>query len=186
MKIFARYKKSIQNQQGFVVLYASVISALLLLIAGGIFSLTVKETVLSSVARGSQIAFYAADSAMECALYRDRKSGTYMRTYITDLACDGSNHTITEIQQLLLGPTGQFGQYHAYIPFGANGEDGCAEIFAEYRDDLYSVSITSDTIIMVARGFNICDSSGQPITSDPRIVERRLRATFTAPTSFIP
>lgn len=59
------------NQKGFTVLYAVLVSSLVLAIGVSIFNIAFKQLVLSSQVRESQFAFYAADSGLECALYWD-------------------------------------------------------------------------------------------------------------------
>ncbi len=51
------------------MLFAVLVSSLLLSIGVAILDLTLKEFSLSSAGKASQFAFYAADDAMECALY---------------------------------------------------------------------------------------------------------------------
>lgn len=57
--------------RGFTLFYAVLVSSLLLAIGLAILNITFKEFVLSSGARDSETAFYAADTALECALYWD-------------------------------------------------------------------------------------------------------------------
>ncbi len=61
------------NNKGFALLFAVLISSVLLSIGISIFNLTLKELILSSSGRESQFAFYAADTGAECALYWDAK-----------------------------------------------------------------------------------------------------------------
>ncbi len=56
------------------MLFAVLVSSVLLSIGVSIFNLTLKELVLSSSGRESQFAFYAADTGIECAIYWDFKS----------------------------------------------------------------------------------------------------------------
>jgi hypothetical protein len=57
--------------RGFTLFYAVLVSSLLLAIGLAVLNITYKEFVLSSGARDSETAFYAADTALECALYWD-------------------------------------------------------------------------------------------------------------------
>jgi Tfp pilus assembly protein PilX len=59
------------KQRGFTLFYAVLVSSLLLAIGVAIFNITFKELILSSGARESVNAFYAADTGLECALYWD-------------------------------------------------------------------------------------------------------------------
>src|SRR6185503_12307738 len=59
-----------------------------------IFSIAQKELILSSVGRDSQYAFYAADTAAECALYWDMRHSYFATTTpagldLQTVKCDG-------------------------------------------------------------------------------------------------
>lgn len=62
-----------KTRRGFTLLYAALISALMLAVGLSIFNIAIKETMLSRLGRESQLAFYAADAGAECALYWDLK-----------------------------------------------------------------------------------------------------------------
>jgi len=59
-------------QKGYLILFAVVISSIVLAIGLGIMSIVNKGLILASAGRASQFAFYAADTGIECALYWDR------------------------------------------------------------------------------------------------------------------
>lgn len=61
------------SSRGFTILFAVLIASILLAIGIAIFDITVRELRLSSVARESQFAIYAAETGVECALYWDSK-----------------------------------------------------------------------------------------------------------------
>lgn len=60
-----------EKQKGFVVLYAVLITSLVLAMVISITNISYKEIVLSSYARESHFAFFAADTGLECAMYQD-------------------------------------------------------------------------------------------------------------------
>ncbi|GEM_PF-2008300 len=62
------------KERGFTLFIAITLTATLLLIAAGIVSLAVRQSLISVSGRESQHAFYAADTGMECALYWDIKN----------------------------------------------------------------------------------------------------------------
>lgn len=62
-----------KEQKGFAVLFAVLTSSLLVTIGVSIYGISIKELTMSTSAKDSQIAFYAADSARECAFYWDTK-----------------------------------------------------------------------------------------------------------------
>lgn len=66
--------KTRSSQKGFTLFVAVVISSLLLSIGLSLSNILLKQLVFSTTGRESQIAFYAADSGAECALYWDRKN----------------------------------------------------------------------------------------------------------------
>ncbi|MBI2109181.1 MAG: hypothetical protein HYT93_03315 [Parcubacteria group bacterium] len=65
-----RVKK--QMQSGYLLLFAVVLSSIVLAIGLGIVNIVNKGLILASAGRLSQAAFYAADGGVECALYWDR------------------------------------------------------------------------------------------------------------------
>jgi len=70
-------KNPLSRRQGFALLYAVLVSSLLLAIGTTIVSTTLKNLEFSSTGRESQFSFYAADSAAECALYYDKIKGAF-------------------------------------------------------------------------------------------------------------
>jgi len=64
-------KQGILGERGFTLLLASLAASIALSLGSSIFSISSKEVQLSSIGRDSQFAFYAADTAAECALYWD-------------------------------------------------------------------------------------------------------------------
>ena len=63
MKIIKKFSSS----KGYTLLFAVIVSVLVLSIASFILSVSRKQAILSSSARDSVYAFYAADSGLECA-----------------------------------------------------------------------------------------------------------------------
>ena len=87
------------KDRGFTLLLAALISSIVLSLGTAVFSIAQKEQVLSSVGRNSQFAFYAADTAAECALYWDTRSDIHPNTFATSTASTGSAASITCDQQ---------------------------------------------------------------------------------------
>lgn len=65
------YKQKFSSKAGYTLLFAVLVSALVLAIGISILNISKKEFLLSSGARESSIAIYAADSGIECAYYYD-------------------------------------------------------------------------------------------------------------------
>lgn len=64
-----------QKSEGFTLLFASLIGALVIAVGLAILDITIKQLTLASAGRESQQAFYSADAGTECALYLDRGAG---------------------------------------------------------------------------------------------------------------
>lgn len=60
------------NQKGYVLLLAVLISSIILAMSLGIFSISLKEVALATFARDSVKAFAAASRGLECAMFADR------------------------------------------------------------------------------------------------------------------
>lgn len=69
MKIFKF--KEINNKKGFTLLFAVLVSIMVLAVGASIINISLKQLILSGAGRESQFAFYAANTGMECALYWD-------------------------------------------------------------------------------------------------------------------
>jgi hypothetical protein len=65
------------GRQGFALLIAVIFMSVMLAFAVTLGTLGYKQVVLASSATQSQYAFYAADAALECALYADQKKDTF-------------------------------------------------------------------------------------------------------------
>jgi hypothetical protein len=71
IKNYLKYLSRLPRQAGFTIV---------LTIASAIFSITQKQITLASLSQQSQYAFYAADTAAECALYWDQRYSYFATT----------------------------------------------------------------------------------------------------------
>jgi len=69
--------RKINNEAGFAVLFAVLLASFLITLGISIFSISLKEIQITTSSRDSQIAYYVADSARECALYWDIKRSAF-------------------------------------------------------------------------------------------------------------
>lgn len=84
------------EDRGFTILLAALVATLVLALGISVFSIAQKQVILSSLGRSSQYAFYAADTAAECALYWDVRFGYFSTTSPSGTpACDGTSLSIT-------------------------------------------------------------------------------------------
>lgn len=144
-------------RRGFTTLFAVITASLLLAIGIAIFNITYKELLLSSTARESQFAIYAADSGVECALYWDLKQNAFATgTSPRALSCASQNIPYNTYPSLPATTTFSF-------PFPAEGY--CVEV------EIGKYANPSRTLLL-SRGYNTCDAN------NPRRVERALRAFY--------
>ncbi len=59
------------KKKGFTLLFAILVSVLVLAVGASMISIALKQVILSGAGRESQYAFYAANTGIECALYWD-------------------------------------------------------------------------------------------------------------------
>jgi Tfp pilus assembly protein PilX len=64
---------STSPQRGFTLITAVILSSVVLSLGIALLDVSYKQSILASSAKNSQYAFFAADSAMECALYYDQQ-----------------------------------------------------------------------------------------------------------------
>jgi len=177
MNNFSKNKK----EKGFVILFAILISAVMLLISVGIFNIVQKQSILSSFSRESQKAFYAADSALECALRNDLNSPTVITKFpftLADTTIDCSEDSSISVYKLSALSDSESVAY-GFSYQASDDAVGCAFVLVEKEKDDTVSPIEYNTRV-TAIGFNSCTSGGLPNYDDPNILERRLSATYTA------
>jgi hypothetical protein len=87
----------IQNNKGYTLLFAVLVSSLVLSVGISILNVNKKEFLLASSARESTSAFYAADSALECAAYYDLVDNRFeIPSYPSYVSCAGNSPRISD------------------------------------------------------------------------------------------
>lgn len=171
-------KMNDNKQNGYTLLFAVLVSSLVLSVGISILTISKKEFLLSSAARESVYAFYAADTGLECAVYWDSKSrfSTSTPNLVDPLAC-GSDSSKLVINR----PSDDFGEYKTFfhIKNGDNGSCARVTIFQKY-DDSSGTNIPVTKI--ESRGYNmgwIDDGNTKSCSvGNPRRVERAIRYTY--------
>lgn len=160
MKIFnAKITRNIRAKKGFAMLFTVLIMSLILTIAVGISNITYKQTILSGLAKDSQIAFYQADRGIECGMYYDITVNAFPKgtdtPSIDPIICGDSQ---------LDFDSGQSATDHlVFTETNASSTGPCVTVTFDKTDALkYSV---------FADGYNICGEG-------PRKVERSLSVTY--------
>ena len=99
-----RTRRRPSPQAGFTLLLAALVASIVLSLGAAIFAIAQKQLTLSGIGRDSQFAFYAADTAAECALYWDFRFGYFATTTPANLPapadprCDGEAMGVTVIE----------------------------------------------------------------------------------------
>lgn len=89
-----------KNARGFTLFIALIVSSLLLAIGFSLSTIILKQLIFANSGKESQLAFYAADSGAECALYWDRKDVTGATVF------DGSFATSSISEDIYCGTGG--------------------------------------------------------------------------------
>lgn len=151
------------NKKGFTLFLAMVVTGTLLLIATGMVSLAVKQSFISVSGRESQLAFYAADSGLECAIYWDIRNPSGASAFNidtgTEIECNRDANNPGNRWTVGGSSVSKFTIYFAPEP-------SCAEVIVTKS---VNGEVTSTTI--ESRGYNTCGSFA-------RKVERAVRATY--------
>ncbi|HVW71936.1 MAG TPA: hypothetical protein VHB93_02170 [Candidatus Paceibacterota bacterium] len=159
-------------QRGFALLVAIVLSSIAAVITFSLASLAYKNLLLASDATQSQFAFYAADSALECALQADKGNVSFQyqsnaSPHDTTIKCEGRSVTLNAGQYN--GTTVEYYSNWFYINTTDPSNSSitrCAKLTV-YKD-------VNNTTSIYAEGLNLtCDA-----INNPRILERGIKATY--------
>lgn len=154
------------SRRGFALLFSVLATSVLLAISASIWNLALREVTLSSFGRESQVAFYTADSAIECALYWDFVGTAFATSSNSplppDIRCDASGVTAT--------PSVVSGPLFATSTFSLSINTGCATVGVG-KSNPTSGGTKINTHIE-SRGQNRC------VVGDPTNVERGVRVKY--------
>lgn len=138
-----------KTKNGITLLLAVFTSSLILTIGMGIFTILLGQIGFSSTAKESLLAFYAADSGVECAIFWDTQNNSFSTPTSSSISCDGESFNVG-------GPSG-------FSRFTINFNDGsCAEV---------EVTKGADTTI-TSLGKNICAAGSA------KTLQRGLRVNY--------
>jgi Tfp pilus assembly protein PilX len=163
-----------QQHKGFVILFTILISAIIMVIGLGMYSIATRETVLSGTAREAQYAFYAADAGVECALYAQSIDNAGNGNPIIaanstqSFDCGGSPVSLE-------AGTGGISDPYVFRVMVDTNKQSCAQI-----NIFDGTSVSGQQVRrVIAQGYNICDPAlKSPITTNPNLVERDLDTLY--------
>lgn len=186
-------------KKGYTLLFAIIVASIVLSIAAFILSASRKQFILSSAARDSTVAIYAADSGIQCAVegYNhhdipgdfegDLASGTPLvgpRPMVcNDLAVPRTYTTFAPSPDLglFVGRAADGTDYVAYRSSEAIyplANNTCAIVVI--YDGYDTSNAHSHKLIIESRGYNIANSGpcAAGTTANPRAVERTIRLYY--------
>lgn len=165
-------KKDFQKNKGYTLLFAVLVSSIVLSIGISILTISKKEFLLSASARDSTSAFYAADSALECAAYHDSLGVFATSTTPGVFQCAGVSITRGG------GATGTAYEPYEFsfqMPLGSSG--ACSIVTVEKFYDIDDLLTTK----ILAKGYNIGwlgGEDGECADASSRRVERALQLIY--------
>lgn len=166
--------KNIQKNKGYTLLFAVMVSSLVLAVGISILNISKKEFLLSSSARESITAFYAADSALECAVYHDNKSDIFSAeiTDMSSIKCLGNSMT----RYSFTSGTGSITHLFHMSLKDSDTSTACA-IVTRIKNT------NNGQVQFISRGYNMGwnttgGGAGKCDTPSPRRVERALHYTY--------
>jgi len=170
------------KQSGYTLLFAVLVSVLVLGVAVFISGVARKQYILSSTALDSMYSFYAADSGIECVAASGVPSSTMpiaincnTQSFTPPVGYSSPNPPVSYPDQTGQPVESNF-NFGFYPPGYPNSLTGCAVI----KIDIYPTSSGWHEVI-ISRGYNLCTGSASsygPDTSSPRTVERALRLDY--------
>lgn len=160
--------RKIKNNSGFVLLFAVMLSSIILAIALGISNIALKEINFTTSARDANNAFYAADTAVECALLND-KSNKF------DSTGNGGGHMACLNTSFPLVPDISMGPWE-FKMYGSNfssSASACAIVDVSKVDPGNGIYITT----IISKGYSFSAVSGDCVPNS-KSVERELQVTY--------
>ncbi len=187
--------KNLKKNKGFTLLFAVIVSTLVLAVGASIISIALKQVLLSGVGRDSQFAFYAANTGIECALYWELKGlGVDEDDFSPAFPNSNSIPSYTssqkektkcaEVKILSPGVRKEFGDFKIESSLDVQGFKVSSFRINNFKDsqdnDLpYCVDVfvkkKGIQTIIDARGYNTCDKN------NPRRIERGLELYLNKP-----
>lgn len=177
-----------KGDRGYTLLFAVLVTSIVLSVAISILSISRKEFVLSTSARESQFAFYAADSGLECASYFDVVNPQHQFNSTTSAAtiiCGAMSATKSVSPTYTeAGPLSTTTFTFNFPTTSALSGTACSNVVVTKARTVIpangssSARTRSDTTI-VASGYNVGWNPGPSdcSASNPKKVERQLKLT---------
>lgn len=161
---------TLDPSRGFALLIAVIFMTVMLTFGLALGALGYKQQVLASSAVESQYAFYAADAALECALYADQQQGLF--AYTSNLSAPAPAMTCdaaAPVSASVLAHTDSQWVITTRLSFDSGTR--CADV------TVYKPAPGSGTTYLFSQGYDIsCATVASP--GGARLVSRGLEASY--------
>jgi hypothetical protein len=170
-------KKQKTRSRGFTLLLAALVASIALSLGAAIYSIVSKELQLSSIGQDSQYAFYAADTAAECALYWDNRSDIHPNTFATSstdagtaasVTCDGQTAPVTIAAS---SPTAATSTFEVDLFTDVSG-GYCADVSV---GKTFNSQTNADATLVISNGYNV---SCAQVDTAPNALQRTVQLEY--------
>jgi Tfp pilus assembly protein PilX len=168
-------KFNLKNNKGYTLLFAVIVSSIVLSVGISILSISKKEFLLASASRESVSAFYAADAGLECTLNQETK----LSTSSPGVSITCANQTITTFPTFPNNDNGT-GLYTFDLRTSVNSK-ACAKItLLRYYEFDSNLNVYAPGARIESRGYNMGwnTNTNECNVNSPNRVERAIRYTF--------
>lgn len=170
MNFFSPQKNRI-GKRGVALLFSVLIAGLLSAVATSIFSIAKKEAQLSTFAGDSVVAFYAADSLADAAIYYGTTFGMFDNTSLQTVPFGNGNFSFTGVAD----PVPNGSSVSILFTFSGGtptvppvGMSPCGTLLVTKT----RINVTKVDVKIIARGRNSCEPT------NPRRLERGIDLTY--------
>jgi hypothetical protein len=144
MKIFSKQKNS---SKGYTLLFAVLVSSLVLAIGISILTISRKEFLISTSTRDSSAALWAADGGIECAIFGEQ-NGAFTTT-VDNTGRIGCSVPMSITAVNLQTPTASEGNFTFNARFGSSGTSCAIVTVTKYKDTNNKLKFN-----VLSRGYN--------------------------------
>ncbi len=181
-----RWKKV--QSKGFVLLYAVLVSGVVLSVGLSLINLITKQIILSSIGRNSQFAYYAADAGKQCAYFwytslfpvfgmpsditvsPPDQSNLPPELFQTNpiINCSGENLQVNQTVE----PNGLISNFTMPITDGVSSQASCATVRVSRQVENPGTESAQVTTVIRSSGYNASCNALSGNVNDPRRIER--------------
>jgi hypothetical protein len=171
--------KKLQKNKGFTLLFAVLVSVLVLAVGTSIISIALRQVVLSGVGRDSQYAFYAANTGIECALFWDLNGGVTFQSSLNNPGlgpiprCANSDNIEITFEDLGENThTSDFTLEFNNISDVDISVPYCVDVTVTKNEETGPGGLDRIATTIMSRGYNTC------VPDNPRRIERGLELSY--------